>query len=247
MVVTGLLDLPRYLYWTQGRVVPAVLALLVVALYVGRPTTQRRAPHLRSVHDRVARPAHGLPWGRAGDPPAALAADGRPRPGDARGAAASCATPSSWPARCSGGPTSSCTCWSTRPPPDGLGGLVGDRDRVLVLPPLPGPAVPAYERSALGLRLRGRYDVVQGVKHLLPRGLGRTHGVLTVHDMLLVDRPQDFGTAKRTLLQLPYGGSIRGADTLVCVSEATRARLTAFDPAPPPAAPPSRWPPAPPC
>lgn len=113
---------------------------------------------------------------------------------------------------------------------EGLADLVGSRDRLHALPPLPDPAVPAYERSALGLRLRGRYDVVQGVKHLLPRGLGRTHGVLTIHDMLLVDRPQDFGAAKRTLLRLPYAGSIRGADTLVCVSEATRARLTAFDP-----------------
>jgi len=113
---------------------------------------------------------------------------------------------------------------------EGLTELVGSPDRLLVLPPVPGPAVPAYERTALGLRVRGRYHVVQGVKHLLPRGLGPTHGVLTVHDMLLMDRPQDFGTAKRTLLQLPYAGSIRGADTLVCVSEATRTRLTAFDP-----------------
>ena len=112
---------------------------------------------------------------------------------------------------------------------DGLVDLVGSRDRLHVLPDLPGPAVPVYERAALGLRLRGRYDVVQGVKHLLPRGLGRTHGVLTIHDMLLVDRPQDFGAAKRTLLQLPYAGSIRGADTLICVSSATRDRLTAFD------------------
>lgn len=113
---------------------------------------------------------------------------------------------------------------------DELVDLVGDRDRLVLLPGLPGPAVPAYERTLLGPRLRGRFDVVQGVKHLLPRGLGRTHGVLTVHDMLLVDRPQDFGTAKRTLLRLPYAGSIRGADTLICVSRATRDRLTAFDP-----------------
>lgn len=59
MVVTGLLDLPRYLYWTQGRVVPAVLALLVVALYVGRPTTGRRDPHLRPARS----PAHGVAVG----------------------------------------------------------------------------------------------------------------------------------------------------------------------------------------
>jgi glycosyltransferase involved in cell wall biosynthesis len=112
---------------------------------------------------------------------------------------------------------------------DGLAELAGGRDRLVLLPGIPGPAVPAYERFALGPRLRGRFDVVQGVKHLLPRGLGRTRGVLTVHDMLLVDRPQDFGAAKRVLLQRPYIGSIRGADTLVCVSRATRDRLTAVD------------------
>ncbi|GAA4310802.1 oligosaccharide repeat unit polymerase [Klenkia terrae] len=63
MVVTGLFDLPRYLYWTQGRVVPAVLALLVVALYVGRPDTRRRAPHLRSSRPRPPLPAHRHPAG----------------------------------------------------------------------------------------------------------------------------------------------------------------------------------------
>ena len=49
--------------------------------------------------------------------------------------------------------------------------------------------------------------------------------VLTVHDMVLQDMPHDFGLAKRLLLRAPYAGSIRDADVLVCVSEATRARL----------------------
>lgn len=44
LVVTGLFDLPRYLYWTQGRVVPAVVCLVAVALYVGRPVGVSRRP-----------------------------------------------------------------------------------------------------------------------------------------------------------------------------------------------------------
>jgi len=42
VALTGLLELPRYLYWAQGRVVPAVLALAVVAVLLlqeGRPRT----------------------------------------------------------------------------------------------------------------------------------------------------------------------------------------------------------------
>lgn len=33
VMVTGLLELPRYMYWTQGRVLPALVALLAVAWY----------------------------------------------------------------------------------------------------------------------------------------------------------------------------------------------------------------------
>lgn len=36
VVFTGLLEMPRYLYWTQGRVVPPVLALVVTAVLVHR-------------------------------------------------------------------------------------------------------------------------------------------------------------------------------------------------------------------
>jgi hypothetical protein len=39
--VTGVLEMPRFLYWTLGRTVPTVLALLVVALIVRRAGSQR--------------------------------------------------------------------------------------------------------------------------------------------------------------------------------------------------------------
>ena len=38
VLFTGLLELPRYVYWTQGRIVPAVVVLLVLAHLVHRAT-----------------------------------------------------------------------------------------------------------------------------------------------------------------------------------------------------------------
>ncbi|MCZ2830855.1 glycosyltransferase family 1 protein [Modestobacter sp. VKM Ac-2986] len=109
-----------------------------------------------------------------------------------------------------------------------LAELAGGSDRVVPLPAVPDAAVPAFERFALGRRLGSRFDVVQGTKHLLPRGVtART--VLTVHDLLLFDRPADFPLPKRTLLGRPYAGSLRQADTLLCVSAATRDRLVRWD------------------
>jgi glycosyltransferase involved in cell wall biosynthesis len=64
---------------------------------------------------------------------------------------------------------------------------------------------------------------------VLPKGLGKTR-VLTVHDMLPLDRPQDFGLLKRTLLTRPYFASIKEADALVCVSAATLRRLERYLP-----------------
>ncbi len=110
---------------------------------------------------------------------------------------------------------------------DTVAEIVGSRTRVSVVPDLPTPAMSLVERL-LPLRLAGA-DVVQGVKHLVPR---RTSAftVLTVHDMLLLDRPEDFGQVKRLLLPGPYRASIRDAGLVVCVSEATRQRLRAFVP-----------------
>jgi glycosyltransferase involved in cell wall biosynthesis len=111
-----------------------------------------------------------------------------------------------------------------------LAELVGDAARVVRLPPVPGPALSAFERWGLGSFLGDRFDVVHGAKHLLPRRVA-ARTALTVHDMLLFDRPDDFGPAKRVLLQRPYGASLRQADTLLCVSAATRARLLSQSPA----------------
>jgi glycosyltransferase involved in cell wall biosynthesis len=55
--------------------------------------------------------------------------------------------------------------------------------------------------------------------------------VLTVHDMMMLDRPDDFPLLKRQLLPHPYLASIREADALLCVSAATRARLLEYEPA----------------
>lgn len=101
--------------------------------------------------------------------------------------------------------------------------------RVVRLPPIPDAAVPPFERWALGHVLENRFDVVQGTKHLLPQGV-RARTALTVHDMLLLDRPTDFGPAKRRLLRRPYLSSMRQADTLLCVSAATRDRVASWDP-----------------
>ena len=58
-MVTGLLEMPRYLYWTQGRWVPALVALLAVAWYArGRPAGCRPPPDRPAVRP-MAVPARG--------------------------------------------------------------------------------------------------------------------------------------------------------------------------------------------
>lgn len=68
-------------------------------------------------------------------------------------------------------------------------------------------------------------DVVLGSKQLVPWRSGGARRVLTVHDMVPMDRPSDFGPLKRLLLPPAYRRSIRAADVLACVSEAARIRL----------------------
>jgi len=121
------------------------------------------------------------------------------------------------------------TALATRAAHDDLVRAVGPRGQVRTLPPAPTLALSVWERYA---PVRGRYDVVQGVKHLLPvRGPGVR--VLTVHDMVLLDRPEDFSSLKRRLLPGPYRASLRDADVLVSVSLATQARLHALVPGTP--------------
>ena len=44
VLFTGLLELPRYLYWTQGRVVPAYLVLGITAVLMTRAARLQRHP-----------------------------------------------------------------------------------------------------------------------------------------------------------------------------------------------------------
>ncbi len=96
--------------------------------------------------------------------------------------------------------------------------------RVLPLPgTLPRTALSVLERFGTTAFLRGRrFDVVQGAKHLVPLTRRPWTTVLTAHDTILFDRPQDFDLVKRWLLQRPYRGSLRSADVVLNVSDATR-------------------------
>lgn len=112
--------------------------------------------------------------------------------------------------------------------------LVGpDRTHAIGAVPVgsvPVAAVSLLERYGIGSRaFRESFDVVQGTKHLVPRSTSAVR-VLTVHDLLPLDRPGDFGLAKRVLLPGPYLASARDADVLVCISEATRDRLLSYVP-----------------
>lgn len=103
--------------------------------------------------------------------------------------------------------------------------------RLHVVPELPTLASSALELTgAFTARLRPRFDVIHGVKHLMPKVTSGCR-VLTVHDMLLLDRPGDFGRAKRALLPAMYLDSIRRSDIQICVSNSARERLASYVPA----------------
>ncbi len=111
-----------------------------------------------------------------------------------------------------------------------FGTVLGEPGRVHVTPELPTAPRSLLERAGRGASaFAERFDVFQGTKHLLPR---RSRGVrvLTVHDMMPLDRPRDYPMAKRHLLYGPFLGSLRDADVLLCVSVATRNRLCAYLP-----------------
>ena len=94
------------------------------------------------------------------------------------------------------------------------------------LPALPTPALSVLERLGLLPGLRRGVDVVHGTKHIVPLRMPRgTRSVLTAHDMLLFDRGSDYPLLKRLLLRSPYRGSLRTADAIVAVSDATRDRV----------------------
>lgn len=74
-----------------------------------------------------------------------------------------------------------------------------------------------------------KFDVVHGAQHILPPATGAMR-VLTVHDMLPLDRAADHGDRESGRIRTPYLESIREADLLVCVSAATQSRMLAYVP-----------------
>jgi hypothetical protein len=73
-------------------------------------------------------------------------------------------------------------------------------------------------------------DGVYSVKHIAPLFTRAARSVLTVHDMLVIDRPRDYPRSKRLLLRLPYALSLTRADLLVWVSDVTRHQLPSYYP-----------------
>jgi glycosyltransferase involved in cell wall biosynthesis len=110
-------------------------------------------------------------------------------------------------------------------------GLGVPAERVHVTPTRRTTPTSICEWTALGVpALRRGLDVVHGTKHLLPLRTGSVT-LLTVHDMILVERPHEFGPLKRHLLRAPYLASIRRADGIVAVSAATAGRVASHVPA----------------
>ena len=106
---------------------------------------------------------------------------------------------------------------------------LGD-SRVHEVADLPQPAASLRDLGRSGLPRDLAVDVIHGAKHLLPLRRSSALRVLTVHDMLPLDRPRDFGRAKRLFLRRPYLHALRSADVLLCVSAATRSRLLSYVP-----------------
>lgn len=86
-----------------------------------------------------------------------------------------------------------------------------------------------WERHRLGAVLEAEaVDVVHGMKHLVPRTALPT--MLTVHDLMPISRPEQFGIVKRVLLPHQFRSSLREADLLLSDSVATADRLAALEP-----------------
>jgi glycosyltransferase involved in cell wall biosynthesis len=103
--------------------------------------------------------------------------------------------------------------------------------QIHIAPTMPVIGLSLLERYSLHPVFAQPWDVIHGVKHLLPRFVRKnTKTLLTAHDTLPLDRPADFTMLKRTLLRNQYLQSLREADGVVCVSEATRSRVRSYVP-----------------
>jgi glycosyltransferase involved in cell wall biosynthesis len=89
----------------------------------------------------------------------------------------------------------------------------------VVVPTQRGSIEVLWIRYALGAQLaRAGVDLLHCTKHILPRR-AEVPVVLTVHDFVLLDRPEDYGTAKAKLLPPLYRRSIAEADRWIAVSD----------------------------
>ncbi len=108
---------------------------------------------------------------------------------------------------------------------DGL--AVYERVRVRRLPLSPRAALAAWHKARLPLPIEaliGAAQVFHGPDFTLPP-LALARGVLTVHDLSYLTRPQDAHPAQRRFLESAVPRSIGRARSIVAVSEATKRDL----------------------
>ncbi len=92
---------------------------------------------------------------------------------------------------------------------------------------LPGTV---WLHTVAGPAMTGRADVFVGTLGVLPRRLA-VPAVLVVHDLTPRTRPAQHTVANRFCFNAYVDESLAAADEVVCVSEATRARVAALAPA----------------
>ncbi len=101
--------------------------------------------------------------------------------------------------------------------------------RTLATVPSPRPLRLAYERVALGPRLRGlrgpRLEVHHGPHYTMPSMCGPLARVVTVHDLTFFDHPEWHERAKVPFFRAAIRQAATHADAIVCVSEVTATRL----------------------
>jgi glycosyltransferase involved in cell wall biosynthesis len=88
------------------------------------------------------------------------------------------------------------------------------------------PVANGVRRAAAGFRLRGAYDLVHGLDATLPVRVSAPT-VVTVHDLAVFDVPWAFSRRRVVGKRLQLRHALRGADTVIAVSEFTAERIRA--------------------
>lgn len=107
----------------------------------------------------------------------------------------------------------------------GLAGLAG---RTTILAPPAGLPGTLWLQTLAGPAIEGHAQVYVGTLGILPRRL-RVPSALVIHDLTPLSRPRHHTLANRFCFSAYFAESLDEANLLVCASDATRARLTAFD------------------